>query len=128
MEEEGLQSQLDAIILDIIHVSEYVWASAAAIFGEKSKCRQSWVKDVLSDLLDSKVGKVIDDLLTIGEKTDLSDSKFEQLCTTVNYFINHEHKMDYKEYLEKGYPISSAMAESTCKHLVKDRMATSGTR
>ncbi|MFT4665079.1 MAG: hypothetical protein ACI9XB_002032, partial [Gammaproteobacteria bacterium] len=28
----------------------------------------------------------------------------------------------------KGYPISSAIVESTCKHLVKDRMEQSGMR
>jgi hypothetical protein len=30
--------------------------------------------------------------------------------------------------LKKGYPISSAIVESTCKHLVKDRMEQSGMR
>ena len=36
--------------------------------------------------------------------------------------------MDYRAFIEKGYPISSAMAESTCGHLVKERMEQSGMR
>ena len=36
--------------------------------------------------------------------------------------------MDYASYLSKGFPISTAIVESTCKHLVKDRMEGSGMR
>jgi len=33
-----------------------------------------------------------------------------------------------KSFLEKGYPVSSALVESNCRHLVKDRMELSGMR
>ena len=36
--------------------------------------------------------------------------------------------MDYKTYLEKGLPVSTALVESSCGHLVKDRMERSGMR
>ncbi|MCR9099007.1 MAG: ISKra4 family transposase, partial [bacterium] len=48
---------------DIIHVLEYVWAAATAVFGEQSKLRTPWVRDMLTDLLNSKTQKVIDDLM-----------------------------------------------------------------
>lgn len=128
VEKAGLGAQFDGIVMDIIHVNEYVWDTATAIFGEKSKSRKPWVRDVMDDLLEGKADKVVGDLVGIVAKTELSDSKFEQVMSTLSYLLNHKHKMRYKEFLEKGYPISSAMAESTCKHLVKDRLATSGTR
>jgi len=37
-------------------------------------------------------------------------------------------ELDYKTYLHKGYPVSSVLVESNCKHLVKDRMELSGMR
>jgi len=127
-EEKGMASQLKHIILDIVHVSEYVWKAGNAIFGESSHLRTPWVKEVLTDILDSKVGKVIDDLIANRDKTNLSESKQKQLNTSITYFTNHQHKMDYKTYLEQGYPVSTALVESSCGHLVKDRMERSGMR
>jgi len=123
-----LENAFDGIILDIIHVLEYVWAAATAVFGEQSKLRTPWVRDMLTDLLNSKTQKVIDDLVAIRDKTKLSKSKRKQVNKAITYFSNHQHKMGYLTFIEKGYPISSAMAESTCGHLVKERMEQSGMR
>jgi len=123
-----LKSKFDGIILDIVHVSEYVWDCATAIFGEQSKFRREWVKEVLIDLLESKTFKVIDHLKLHYDKTNLLPNKKKQLKKAITYFTNHHHKMDYKWFLKKGYPISSSIVESTCKHLVKDRMEQSGMR
>lgn len=124
----NLKSKFDGIILDIVHVSEYVWDAATAIFGERSKFRRDWVKEVLTDLLESKTLKVIEDLKLHYEKTSLSANKKKQIKKAITYFTNHQHKMNYKWFLKKGYPISSSIVESTCKHLVKDRMEQSGMR
>ena len=83
---------------------------------------------MLTDLLNSKTQKVIDDLAAIRDKTKLSKSKKKQINKAITYFTNHQHKMDYLTFIDKGYPISSAMAESTCGHLVKERMEQSGMR
>jgi len=124
----GLESRFDGIILDIVHVSEYVWGCANALFGEGSKLRTGWVREMLEDLLNSRTSKVIKDLEKIIEKGKLSKSKTDKIQTAVTYFTNHQHKMDYKSFLEKGYPVSSALVESNCRHLVKDRMELSGMR
>jgi len=128
VKEHQMESQFDGIILDIIHVSEYVWDAANALFNESSKLRQDWVKKMFEDLLDSKTEKVIKDLKNIRNKLELEPNKVSQIDKTITYFSNHKGKMNYKLFLEKGYPVSSALAESTCKHLVKDRMEKSGMR
>ena len=128
LKKHGLTDRLAAIILDIIHVSEYVWDCANAILGEGSKLRTDWVKEMLEDLLTSKTKQVIEDLKKIVAKTDLNKSKKEKIQKAITYFSNHQHKMDYKTYIQKGYPVSSALVESNCKHLVKDRMELSGMR
>jgi len=124
----GLESRFDGIVLDIIHVSEYVWDAGTAIFGESSKFRAEWVRETLVDLLNSKTDKVIDDLVQNRDKTNLSKNKKDQVQKAITYFTNHKHKMDYKSFIEKGYPVSSALVESACGHLVKERMEQSGMR
>ncbi len=128
VKEYKLQSKFDGIVLDIVHVSEYVWDAGSAIFGENKKLRREWVRKVLKDLLEGRTDEVILCLELNRDKTSLTDNKKEQLNKTITYFTNHKHKMDYQRFLKKGYPISSAIVESTCKHLVKDRMEQSGMR
>lgn len=128
IESHGLTANLDAIIADVVHLSEYIWKAANAILGEKSKVRTEWVRGVMKDLLESKTEKVIKDLKANVEKTNLTDSKKQQVEKTIKYLTNHGHKMDYKTYLAKGYPISTGLIEGTCGHLIKDRMEDSGMR
>ena len=109
-------------------ISEYVWDCANAVLGEKSSLRTRWVKEMLEDLLDSKTPKVIKDLKLIVEKSSITQGRKDKVKKAITYFTNHAHKMKYKTYLDKGYPISSALVESNCKHLVKDRMEQSGMR
>ncbi len=128
IKEHGLQENLDAIIADIVHVSEYIWDAANVILGERFKGRTPWVRSVIKDLLESKTEKVIKELEANRDRTNLTDSKKEKLQKVITYLSNHKHKMDYKTYLEKGYPISTGLIEGCCGHLVKDRMERSGMR
>jgi len=36
--------------------------------------------------------------------------------------------LNYKKYLEKGYPIATGIIEGACRYLVKDRMEITGAR
>jgi hypothetical protein len=123
-----LEAQFDGIILDIIHVSEYVWSAATAMYGEKSKEKFPFVKTMLEDLLDTKTIQVITQLTQIIQAKKWSEHKEKQIQKTITYFQNHQHKMDYKKFIENGYPISSALVESACGHLVKERMEQTGMR
>jgi hypothetical protein len=128
VKDNKMEEHFDGIILDIIHVSEYVWDAATAIFGEKSRSKSTWVRGVLIDLLNSKTTKVIKDLKRINNQKQLSDTKQKQVEKAITYFTNHQHKMDYKTFIKKGYPVSSALVEAACGHLVKERMEQSGMR
>jgi hypothetical protein len=128
IEDKGLKTELKAIIADIVHVSEYIWKGANAVLGEKSTLRTVWVRRILKDILEGKVEQVAKDLQVLKDKGDLKESAAEQLAVTIKYLENHKHKMNYDEYLQKGYPISTGIIESTCGHLVKDRMEDSGMR
>lgn len=128
VEKYGLEKHFDGIILDIIHVSEYIWDCANAVLGKKCDTRSYWVKQMLEDILHSRTDKVIEDLQKIVDKTKLSDAKMEKINTAITYFTNHKHKMDYKTFIEKGYPVSSALVESNCGYFVKHRMEGNGRR
>jgi hypothetical protein len=118
--------RVDAIIVDILHVSEYVWAVGTALYGEKSAQRVAWVREKLLSILNSGVGRVIGGLKQIITKTELRPAQKQALEKAISYFENHRHMMDYASYLAKGYPIATGLVEGACGSLVKDRMEQSG--
>jgi hypothetical protein len=110
-----------AVILDIVHVSEYLWKAATALLGETNAERERWVYDRLLLLLESRLEEVIAELALI-------EAPPKAILAAVGYFQNHQHMMDYKRYLACGYPVSTGLVEGSCGHLVKDRMEGSGMR
>lgn len=128
LEARGMRDRLDALIVDIIHVSDYLWDVGTALYGEKGPHRISWVEGKLYALLESKVGYVIGGFKQIRTKNRLSSPQKTAIQKAITYFENHRHMMDYATYLEKGYPIATGTVEGTCGSLVKDRMEQSGMR
>lgn len=118
----GLQQRVDAYVLDLIHVLEYVWRVANARWGENSPKRQEWVKQQLRLLLHSKTKQVLEQWQAIKKEQSLSKNQQYNLERGITYVRNHQHMMDYKTYLEKGYPITTGAIESACGHFVKSRM------
>ncbi len=115
-------------ILDIIHVSEYLWKAGNALNGEKtSKCKK-WVYKYLLAILQGRVGRVIGGLKQILSKRKLKAFQRKALKEAISYFENHRKWMCYDKYLAAGYPIGSGVVESTCGHTVKNRMEGTGRR
>lgn len=115
-------------ILDIIHVTEYLWDTANAIYGEKSAEGKRWVYDNLQLILKGGVGLSIGGLNRALQEQQNKQNQQESIKATIRYFENHQQWMQYDRYLKMGYPISSGVVESTCGHTVKDRMEGTGRR
>ena len=56
----------------------------------------------------------------------LDKQRLEKLENAITYFTTHLHQMNYKENIEKKYPIGSGVIESSCKVIVKQRLCNSG--
>jgi len=123
-----LEDRLDAVILDIIHASGYVWEVGTALYGERNPRREIWVEETLRALLDGHVGRVIGGFKQRCTKSALTPSQNSALSKAITYFENHRHMMDYATYLAKGYPIGTGLIEGACGYLVKNRMEGSGMR
>ena len=130
LKSRDLMHRLDAVILDIIHASQYLWEVGTALYGEKESQRVRWVEAKLYALLDGNVGTLIGGLRQrLTKKQDqLTSTQKKAVEKTITYFDNHRHMMRYDIYLEKGYPIATGVIEGTCGSLVKDRMEQSGMR
>jgi hypothetical protein len=115
-------------ILDIIHVTEYLWKVGNALSGEGTEVASTWVYAHLVALLQGRVGQVIGGLKQTRSKRSLTASQRKAVTQAIQYFENHRQWMQYDDYLTAGYPLGSGVVESTCGHTVKDRMEGSGRR
>jgi hypothetical protein len=131
---EPLQRQVQhrlsrfTLVLDIIHVSEYLWDAANALLGEKHPERTNWVKEQLLLILSSKTTEVIQTLERHAQDTSLSAAQCQVINTTIGYYQRNLPYMHYDHYLANGWPIGTGVVEGACGHLVKDRMERSGMR
>ena len=126
LHDHQMDHRLQAVILDIMHASEYVWEVATALYGETHPHREVWVEDHLRALLESRVGRLIGGLKQRLTKNPLTAAQQKVLHKAITYFTNHRHMMDYATYLARGYPIATGLVEGTCNSLVKERMEQSG--
>jgi hypothetical protein len=117
-----------ARILDIIHLLEYVWKVANAVWGEKHPGREKWVKEQLLLLLESRTVEVIAQWIDLWEANERTNAQKETIDKSLTYLNNHREMVDYKSYLAQGLPISTGIVESACGHLVKTRMEQNGMR
>jgi hypothetical protein len=115
-------------VLDIWHVTEYLWKAAYGFHAEGSAGARTFVRERLRGLLEGKVGYVIGHLRRLRNTPGLKARERKTLDTAITYFENNRAYMQYDEYLAAGYPIGSGVAEGACRHVVKDRMEQSGMR
>jgi hypothetical protein len=123
-----LLPRVDAVILDIMHAMEYLWDAGTALYGEKSRERVPWVRKHALAILNGNVGYVIGGLRITLKKRKLTAARITTLNKSITYFDNHQHMMNYDQYLAAGYPIATGLIEGTCGSLIKDRADRSGSR
>lgn len=139
---DGNEHQLDAIrrmagetgreitiIIDIIHVTEYLWNAARLFFGESDhRLCEEWVGAKLYDILSGKARKVAGSIRMSAAKRNLSERQRRQAERCANYLTKNRQYTDYKTYLRKGYPIGTGVIEGACRYLIGDRMDITGAR
>ena len=114
------------LIVDLIHVTEYLWDAANALLGDTHPMRELWMQDALRCLLEDDLDQLLNHLTY--HLTRLSKSKQTTLNPVIRYLTNNRDYMHYQTYLAQGYPIGTGVIEGACRHLVKDRFERAGMR
>jgi hypothetical protein len=117
------QHQIElTIILDIIHVIEYLWKAAFVFHSETSKQSEIWVSKRLRMILEGKSSLVAGGMRRSATKRQLSESERKPVDTCARYLLNNSAYLKYDKYLKSGLPIAIGVIEGACRHLIKDRM------
>lgn len=116
------------IILDIIHVVEYLWKAAFAFYKEGDPAAESWVKKRLVKILRGESSWVAAGMRRSATLNELDAKQREPIDICANYLLKYAPYLRYDQYLAKGYPIATGVIEGACRYLVKDRMEITGAR
>jgi hypothetical protein len=116
------------IVLDVIHVLEYLWAAAWALHAEGSAEGEAWVTERLERILGGQASHVAAGMRRSATRRGLSTRKREPIDRCAQYLLNHRELLRYDVALAAGFPIATGVIEGACRHLVKDRMDLTGAR
>jgi len=123
------KSRLDlTIIVDVIHVIEYLWDAARAFHPDPGQEQENWVQHRLLEILRGKAGLMAGGMRRSATLRGLSSKQREPVDDCARYLSNHAPYLRYDCYLSKGLPIATGVIEGACRHLVKDRMDVTGAR
>ena len=117
------------VILDIIHVLEYLWGAANALLGEGKTETQAWVTERLRALLEGKdIRQMAAGIRRSATMRGLSKSCRKSVDKCADYLLRYADFMAYDEALAAGLPIATGVIEGACRYLVRDRMDITGAR
>lgn len=112
----------DAVsVLDYYHACEHLCNFSNTVFLD-DELKNKWVENQKELLLESKTYEVIENIRTLGGKSDAADK-------LINYYLVNASRMNYKLYKSIGAGIiGSGAIESAHRTVVQKRMKQSGQR
>jgi hypothetical protein len=116
------------IILDFIHVLEYVWKAAFCFMAPGTVEIEDWVMERALRILQGKASDVAAGMRRSATLQKLSEKERENVDKSADYLLKYREFLRYDHYLEKGYPIATGVIEGACRHLICDRMDITGAR
>jgi hypothetical protein len=119
------------IIVDIIHVLEYLWTASRAFFSASDPQCQQFVTHYLTMLLTK--GKRGASLAAAGMRSKATTSGLSQqerkaVDKACNYLLKLKKYLNYQDYIKQGMPIGTGVIEGACRHLICDRLDITGAR
>jgi hypothetical protein len=115
------------IVLDLVHVLEYLWRAAYAFHPDGTKEAQEWVECRLLAVLNGRSGGEIAKSLRAMIKTrNLDEKAATPVEAAATYLTNNTRLLHYDRALADGLPIATGVIEGACRYLVQDRMGRTG--
>jgi hypothetical protein len=114
------------IVVDFIHVAEYVWKASKALFpGDKAE-QDRWVLPRLREVLRGKASLVAAGMRRSATLRGLKDAERAAVDDCADYLLKYSVYLRYDAMLSIGMPIATGVIEGACRHLIEDRMNLTG--
>ena len=116
------------IVVDFIHVLEYLWSSAWSFFTEGDPAAEGWVANKALAVLNGQASTVAAAIRRKATCLRLDPRARDNADRCANYLLAKRDYLNYPQALNQGWPIATGVIEGACRHLVKDRLDLTGAR
>ena len=116
------------VVVDIVHVLQYIWGSARCFFEEGDPAAEAWVIDKARAVLAGNSSLVAASIRRKATYLGLDKTKRKKADECANYLLAKRPYLHYQTALAQGWPIATGVIEGACRHLVRDRMCVTGAR
>ena len=116
------------IIIDFIHVLEYLWKAAWSFFDKGEPAAEEWVAAQARKILHGNAAQVAAGIRRRATAYGYSGPERAGADECARYLQNKKDYLGYATALQKGWPIATGIIEGACRHIVKDRMDITGAR
>ncbi len=116
------------LVIDFIHVLEYLWKGAYGFHEAGSEEAEQWVMERALRILNGKVSDVAAGMRRSATLRKLPADKRKAVDKCADYLLKYRDMACYDRCLKQGLPIATGVIEGACRHLVKDRLDITGAR
>jgi hypothetical protein len=116
------------IVIDFVHVLEYLWKAAWTFFSPGDRDAQTWVADQARTIL---TGRAVDAAATIRYQADQAGFRGRERTgadEAAAYLTRKAPYLNYATALANGWQIATGIIEGAARFLIKDRMDITGAR
>ncbi|MBT7993683.1 MAG: ISKra4 family transposase [Bacteroidetes bacterium] len=114
------------IVMDFIHVLEYLWKAAWCFFDKGDEAVEKWIAEKSVNLLKGRCSQVAKGIRISATKQKITNRENIDKCA--DYLLKNKERLRYGEALKAGFPIASGVIEGACRHLINDRLDITGAR
>jgi hypothetical protein len=116
------------IIIDIIHVLEYIWGASWCFHEAGDPAAEDWVAVKALAMLAGDSTRAAQEVTAEADAAGLAGSRGTGADACVRYLGSKHDFLRYDQALAAGWPIATGVIEGACRHLIADRLSISGSR
>ena len=138
---DGAEHQLDLIraeawrrgvtihvVIDLIHVLEYIWKAAWCLHAAGDPAAEDWVAVKALAVLAGDSARAAAGITAEADAADLAGAQRTGADACVRYLTSKHEYLRYDQALTAGWPIATGVIEGACRHLIGDRLDITGAR
>ena len=117
-----------SIVIDLIHVLEYLWKAAWSLHAAADPAAEDWVAVKALAVLAGDSGRTAAEITAEADAAVLTAGQRNGADTCVRYLTSKQEFLRYDQALAAGWPIATGVIEGACRHLIGDRLDITGAR
>jgi len=116
------------IVIDLIHVLEYIWKAAWSLHDAGDPAAEDWVAAKALQVLAGGSTRAAEEITAQAGSAGLTPSRRTGADACVRYLSARHEYLRYDQALAEGWPIATGVIEGACRHLIADRLDIGGAR